>query len=291
MHRIITLLQFLWITGLLISCQDVTEIDVPDSETAVSISGRITDSKGGYVTVSTTANYFAQGETPRIDGARVRLFEDGFMVAEMLRDSVPGLYTTTFNGTIGKSYEIEVEIPEVDATLKASTWRSKPEELKRVFEIDSINIMELNRNSVPQVFNPGFYALMYFQEPPGVGDAYRITRWKNDSLFTQSIFLFDDSNFDGFYVGDPAGIPPFNYYGRFDEQESDSAGIEIASLTREYFDFLALVANQVFNVGGTFDPPPETIIGNIYNADKPDEFGFGYFGASALSTGGIRYQP
>ncbi|HAD96600.1 MAG TPA: hypothetical protein DCG19_04285 [Cryomorphaceae bacterium] len=279
--------------ALLSSCQDVIEIDVPENQTAISITGRITDSKGGFAVVSTTANYFAQGETPKVEDARVLLFEDGIMVSEMQADSVPGLYTTTFNGSVGSRYEVEVEIMEGNPTFKAGTWRSRPEPMLRVFGIDSIRVRGLNRNTVPQVFTEGAYALMYFQEPPGRGDAYRVTRWKNDSLFTQSIFIFDDSNFDGRYIGDKNGIPPFNYFGPFDEKvgRKDSAGIEIASISRDYFDFLNLVGNQVFNVGSTFDPPPETIIGNIYNVSNPEEYGFGYFGASALSSGGARYKP
>ena len=42
--------------ALLSSCQDVIEIDVPENQTAISITGRITDSKGGFAVVSTTAN-------------------------------------------------------------------------------------------------------------------------------------------------------------------------------------------------------------------------------------------
>ncbi len=291
MKTVFFISKILIIVFLLSSCQDVIDIDVPENQASISISGRITDSQGGYAVVSTTANYFTQGETPKVENAKVFLFEDGSMVTEMLPDSVPGLYTTSFNGSIGKEYEIEVQVMDNNPAFKAGTWRSSAETMQRIFTIDSIRIRQLDRNTAPQVFEKGSYALMYFQEPPGQGDAYRITRWKNDSLFTQTIFIFDDSNFDGLYVGEKGRIPAFNFFGPFDEGENDSAGIEVASLTRNYFDFLELVGSQVFNVGSTFDPPPETIIGNIYDVSSPDEYGFGYFGASAISTGGVRYNP
>ncbi|MGB0176102.1 MAG: DUF4249 family protein [Owenweeksia sp.] len=291
MKNILVIFRILTLTLILASCQDVIKIDVPDNQVAISISGRITDLKGGYVVVSTTANYFAQGETPKVNDARVFLFEDGIMVSEMLPDSLPGLYTTSYNGSVGRDYEIEVQVMDNNPVFRAGTWRSKTETMQRIFSIDSIRVRELNRNTVPQVFNEGSYALMYFQEPPGKGDAYRVTRWKNDSLFTQSIFIFDDVNVDGLYIGEKDRVPAFNYFGPFNEKRTDSAGIEIASLTREYFNFLTLLSSQVFNVGSTFDPPPETIIGNIYDVSDPDEYGFGYFGASALSSGGARYNP
>lgn len=279
------------ISILFTSCQDVIELDVPDSAQSVAISGRVSDQGTTFVTVSTTAGFFSQGQTPRVENAAVVLLEDGDTAAILTPDSVPGLYSTPYNGILGKSYEVSVEIFPGNDAYAASIWKSKPEILTRVYAIDSLQVRFLDRSTTPQVFDAGYYALMFFQETLGEGDNYRITRWKNDSLFTREIFIFEDDFFDGRYIGEdsPFGIPAFNFFGPFDEDQKDSITVEVASISDDYFDFLTIVNEQVFQVGSTFDPPPQTIVGNIYNAEKPAEFGYGYFSASATSIDGVRF--
>ena len=268
------------------ACQEVVELDVPTSDPRVAIVGRVTDSEGTRVTVSVSAPYFSQTTTPKVNDARVLLFEDGVMVSELTRDSLDGVYSSTYNGFVGKTYEIQVEIPSGSANYKQSTWRSFPELLKPTVVLDSFNVRLLRR---PIVFEDGFYAQVYFRELPGRGDYYRITRWRNDSLITQDINITDDEAIDGFYFGQ-SPIPAFAYTGPL-ERDGDSLGLEISSITEDYYSYLALIVTQVFQVGSTFDPPPAPVIGNIYNVDNKEEYGFGYFAASALATGGATYKP
>lgn len=277
----------------LASCQDVVELELEDSSKRIVIDGRITDSSPNYVEVSTTAPYFDQGPTNRVSNCAVVLYEDGDTVAILVPDSIPGLYSTSFQGEIGKDYEISVEVFPGNATFEASVWKSSPETLKRVYTIDSLNIRQLDRNTVPQTFQEGFFALMYFQEIPGVGDNYRIRRWINDSLFTQEIFTFEDDFFDGRYVGGTGlfSIPAFNIYGPFDEEISETLRVEVSSISDDFSSFLDVLDEQVFQVGGPFDPPPQSIIGNIYNLENPSEYGLGYFYAGALSIKEITFSP
>ncbi len=277
------------ITGFLIltSCQDVVTIDVPNSSIGINIVGRVTDSADTYVTVSVTAGYFDQGQTPRIENATVFLYENGSRVSELLPDSLAGLYSTNFRGSIGNSYEIEVQIPAGNPNFEQSTWRSFPETMNRVLRFDSSNVRSLNRNTSPQVFTEGDYALVYFQEPLGKGDNYRFRLWENDSLVTNDITVFFDDVIDGEYFGGDV-IPAFDYFGPFDNN-GDSATLEVSSLTREYREYLELIAQLAFQVGSTFDPPPAPVTGNIYNVDNPQQSGYGYFTASAVDMITTRY--
>lgn len=267
------------------SCQEVVDLDVPNSAPNIVVVGRVTDTHGTEVKVSVTAPYFSQQETPKINDARVFLFEDGTMVTELLRDSLPGSYSSVHNGTIGKTYEIQVEIPAGSEHFRESTWRSQPEILRPTVEIDSLKVQFLSR---PLVFEDGYYAQAYFRELPGQGDHYRITRWRNDSLITQDINITDDVAIDGFYFGGDQ-IPAYAFTGPL-ERKGDSLSLEISSISEDYYDFLNLIISQVFQVGSTFDAPPAPVIGNIYNMDNPEQYGFGYFAASALARGGITYK-
>ncbi len=270
---------------VLSSCQEVVELDVPNSAPNVVISGRVTDTEGARVMVSVTAPYFSQSATPKINDAKVFLFEDGTMVSELTRDTAQGSYSSTYNGSIGRSYEIQVAIPAGNPNFRESTWRSTPEILRPTVVLDSFNVQFLRR---PQVFEEGVYAQVYFQELPGKGDHYRITRWRNDSLVTQDINITDDVAIDGFYFGGPV-IPAFAYTGPL-ERKGDSLGLEISSISEDYYNFLNLIISQVFQVGSTFDPPPAPVIGNIFNEDDPEVYGFGYFAASSLASGGVTYK-
>lgn len=285
-------ISFLFFLLFLVSCQDVIELDVEDGSKRIVIDGRISDRSPNYVEVTTTAPYFDQGPTNRVSNCAVVIYEDGDTAAVLVPDSIPGLYSTSFQGEIGKQYEISVEVFPGNEAFEASVWKSNPETLKRVFSIDSLNIRKLNRNTTPQTFEEGYFALMYFQEPPGLGDNYRIRRWLNDSLFSSEVFTFEDDFFDGRYIGGSGlfAIPAFNLFGPFDEDEKDIFRVEVSSITDDYSSFLGVLAEQVFQVGGPFDPPPQTIIGNIYNLDDPSEFGLGYFSASALDQGQITFS-
>lgn len=278
---------------IIASCQDVIELDLEDGAKRIVIDGRISNSSPNYVEVTTTAGYFDQGSTNRVSNCAVVLYEDGDTVAILSPDSIPGLYSTSFQGEIGKEYEISVEVFPGNDAFDASVWKSSPELLKRVYSIDSLNIRKLNRNTTPQTFEEGYFALMYFQEIPGVGDIYRIRRWLNDSLFTQEIFTFDDEFFDGRYVGGSGlfSIPAFDIYGPFDEDKSETLKVEVSSISVEFSSFLDILNAQIFQVGGPFDPPPQAIIGNIYNLENPSEFGLGYFTAGAVDIKEITFVP
>ena len=267
------------------SCQEVIDLDIPTTDPRVSVVGRVTDSEGTSVTVSVSAPYFSQTTTPKINDARVLLFEDDVMVSELTRDSLEGVYSSSYNGIIGKTYEIQVEVPAGSANYKESTWRSFPELMRPTVVLDSFKVELLRR---PIVFEDGYYAQVFFRELPGSGDYYRITRWRNDSLITQDINITDDVGFDGFYFG--IDLPAFAYTGPVD-RVGDSLGLEVSSISEEYFSYLGLIVTQVFQVGSTFDPPPAPVIGNIYNMDNKEEYGFGYFAASALAQGGATYKP
>ncbi len=287
MKRLLSIFSIALLAISLSSCQEVVDIDVPDTDPLLTVVGRVSDKAGTNVTVSVSAPYFSQVTTPKVNDARVFLFENDVMVSELQQDTLlDGYYSSGYNGKIGSSYEILVEIPAGSPNYAQSSWRSTPEVMRPTVTLDSFDVKFLQR---PLVFEEGYYSQVYFRELPGRGDHYRIIRWYNDSLVSQDISITDDLGIDGAYFGSP-GLPAFAYTGPLDRL-TDSLGIEISSISESYYNYLAVIIAQVFQVGSTFDPPPAPVIGNIYNADNPEQYGYGYFGASALATGGTSYKP
>ncbi len=268
-------------------CQDVIEIEVPESQPLLVIDGLVTDVEGSWIELSTSAPYFDEGITPRINQASIYLYENDILVAEFAQvDSTRGRYFSSYKGSVGNSYFVEIDIPEDEPNFRQSTWRTTPTEMKRVLNVDSANYRLLNRRTNPQAFEEGVYALAYFREPKGEGDTYRVKRWLNDSAFSSDLFLIEDLGFDGLYFGQPP-IGGFAVYGPL--ATGDSLSFEISSLSRDHYDYLSLLLQQVFQVGSTFDPPPAPLYGNVYNKDDKDQLGFGYFGASALEEATVYY--
>lgn len=285
------LLAFISAIVLLSACQDVIELNTETYKTTLVIDGRITDTLGTSVKLSTTANYFEQGETPSVNNATVTLYENNVPVAVLEKStSESGLFTSPFNGEVGNTYFLLIEVANDNATgLGGTTWQTNTQMLHRTFAFDSLSIKYLDENTTPLSINAGQFVLGYFTEPQGVGDFYRLRYWKNDSFITQSLDILTDEFSDGVSFG-TYPIPPYVVYGAIDE-DKDSITIEVSSISEDYYDYLTLLREQIFQVSSPFSAPPALIQGNVYNANNPQEFGFGYFEASALSRSSIVFNP
>jgi hypothetical protein len=272
---------FIFILTLIVftSCQDVIELDLPDTPPLILINGRLTDVDSVFVTVETTAPYFSQAPNPVISEALVDLFEDNTWVARLV-EVRSGLYVANFQGKMGHEYHIEVTIADDFGSIKAGTWRSTPERMNRIFEIDSIFIDSLPAQ--PPFRVAGRYPFFMFTEPAGRGDNYRLRRWIDDSLLNrpQDLQVFNDDFGDGRSFNN-VDVDAIQFLG--DTVESGRTyRIEVASISRQHFNFLSLIFQQTVQVGSTFDPPPAPIIGNIRSVDRPSEVALGYFVASAV---------
>jgi len=286
------LLTLFFIASLVWSCTDVIDLDLDDQVRTLAIDGRITDSSGCKVVLSITGNYLEDGQLPRIDDAEVYLFENGTLIGQLQNDSL-GLYTSALTGSIGNSYHLEIELPE-SYGLPVS-WKTLKTTMPRMLQYDSLRVEYRDRNSRPPEFTAGSYAVVYFNEPEGVGDYYRIRRWKNDSLITASLFNISDENFDGRSFGYPSdgetdlqALPPFSVLGPIDA--GDSISVEISSIPEDFYNYLNLVAEQVFQVGSPFDAPPVEIVGNLVQTNDTTQIGYGYFTASATEVKSVVFE-
>jgi hypothetical protein len=296
MYRKFLILVCTLSVALLSSCQDVVDLEVPDSPPEIVINGVISDQKPAQVNLSTTDAFFENNEVPKISDAQVSLFKNNALVEVLsAQPEEPGLYLGTQLGQIGGSYHLEVIIPEGYPGRVSGTFLTQPELLKPVSTLDSIAIRPLDRTtSPPAFFNPGDYALIFFRERPGQGDIFRLRRWLNDSLFARDLITIEDQGFDGQYIGDT--IPPIAIFGPFEDlidpgqTTPDTFKVRFESISTNYADFLQLIDEQT-SVGSPFDAPPALILGNVYRQGNPNDYAFGYFHASAYSQKSVIRQP
>ena len=280
MKRIQLYLSVIFVS-LIVSCQDIIDLDLPEGDKLVVLNGLVSDTLPVWVDVLQTANYNEDGRIPDIDGATVFLFEDDVQAIQLLQDT-SGRYTADFTGTIGKSYHIQVIIPQSHPELGGTIWESAPELMRYVSPIDS-----MYQKYLPQdIFqDEGRYVFYQFTDPLGAGDRYRIRIWENDTVGDQAgdIIVFEDLFFDGRSFDD-IDLPAIQINGS-PAKPGHTFKVEHTSISKAYLDYLSLVQEQTTQVGGLFDPPPALLRGNIFGITEPSKTALGYFAASANQYG------
>jgi hypothetical protein len=294
MKNIINICKISLILLLFAACTDVVELDVPAAEPEIVVDGELTNDRDVFVKLSQTAGFFDNADFLNISGAQVSIFEDGQEVSTLAESSTTaGLYESNFRGSINKTYRIRIEIGGNVPDKIAGIWWSDLDTMRAVPPLDSLKQASLDRNTTPQAFFPGEYALLYFGDLPGEGDFYRIVRNLNDSVFAQESIIFSDEGVDGAYFG--GGIfPAVAIYGPFNEPEvgelPDSLGVTMQSVSPDFNNFMTVLNSQV-NTGSPFDAPPALVLGNIRKEGEAGTFGFGYFRVVGSSRIGLVYQP
>lgn len=261
---IILLLPFaLW------SCEDVVDLELPEGESLLVVDGQITDRQGDTrVLLTRSVPYFDEEGNPPVEGAIIELFEDSSLVSTFLEVGL-GRYISTYTGVTGKSYHIEISLPD------GSTYSSMAEILPRVPPIDSVYY---RFETDLQFLEDGYYVYFATQELEGQPEFYRWKFYFNGDYQNSQfdINIANDDFVDGNYVVDFAvDFEPFNI--------GDTVTVEQYSTTRSYYDYWVLIQTQVTQVGGPFDPPPAPVIGNMVRTDDSNEPVLGYFSAHGLS--------
>lgn len=293
MKRIQLYILLFTLLGLFQACTDVVELDVDAAEPELVVDGFLSNDGFSYVKLSQTAAYFDNADFTAISGAKVSLYKDGQEVLVYTESNdQAGFYESNYLGDFLSVYQLKIEIDNGPDKI-VGTWWSDPDTLRAVPNIDSLQQRRLNRNTTPQAFQDGEYAVMFFGDLPGAGDFYRVIRSLNDSVFAQENNFISDEGFDGIYFGQ-GFIPPINIYGPFEDPENgsqpDSLGVILQSVSPAFFDYMQILNSQV-QTGSPFDAPPALVLGNMYQENDADAHAFGYFRVVGSSRNGIRYQP
>ncbi|MFK7772490.1 MAG: DUF4249 domain-containing protein [Saprospiraceae bacterium] len=255
------------------SCQDVIELEVPDGEVLLVVDGWLTDQEGEkQVLISTTANYFDNSISPKVENAMVVLFDENGVI-DTLIESNSGRYITNYEGVVGKTYHIYIR------TTSGEEYESNPEMLKFVSAIANVQA-EFREETAFE--DEGYYVSIDTEEPLGVGDFYRWKQYVNDTLLNEPFDLLYAS--DEFVDGNP--IIGFDVTTK-PLSLGDSYRVQQLSISREAFDFFTQLQTQTAFVGSLFDSPPAALEGNMVSVNSTDKKVLGYFGVSAVSEIGM----
>lgn len=283
-------LIFLVLTILLLtSCQDVIDVELPQTDTKLVVNALIrVDLAAEFIPVSVsvaeTSDFFGNNEVTKLENAVIfygvpnpnapELFEN--LGSSSLAEIAPGsgIYEPDPNFSSDQRIPTSVLAQDIIFVLVI-------EHKGRRYSARSGFTSTVNLNSVEQEI------VTFFGE-----EQTELTITISDSIETEDYYVFDFgfSNFlvveDEFFNGQQFS---FSYF--YDESFETGTELDISILgaDKEFANYIDLILEQTENNGGVFQTPAATVRGNIFdvtgldnvnifdNVDRPNDFALGYF--------------
>lgn len=296
-NALIIAFSCMWVSA----CVDEVELPARSIASRLVVEGLITNEAPPYsVKLTFTGAYnsliYGQAEIP-VNGAVVKLVEVGGKTIMLEQDALsPAYYWTSdssFVGRVGGRYQIAVTLPD------GKSYISDPEELRAVPAIERL-YAEYRQRPEAEISVPDHYEILLdTKDPATAGDYYRWSgysyvprlstgepigfgiccNWCWVPIYGSRSEVMSDMLVNGNTVSRKSIMQsPVYYAGRHYVE------VRQYSLTKSAYQFWVKFEEQRKRTGSLFDPLPASIEGNVHQADKPDLFALGYFGASAVST-------
>ncbi len=291
MKSIIKYIYSIFLSVSLMSCEDVIQLNVPETEKYLVVEGTITNVAGEQFIKLTESQALLSTTAPNaVTNATVKVTDNTGRVYEFKDTKNEGKYiwtpstATEAMGAIGKTYTLRIDV-------NGESYQAVSE-LKRLPKIDSIvykyedspRVNQTADNKPKQGYDANFYAKDFV----GVGDCYRVKVYKNGKMFSgaDNIVIAYDALLNKSSVGDGLmfilplrrAISPELY------AENDKLKVELNSITEPHFDFWTQFRTELNNTG-LFSTPAARIPCNVINISAtPKKQAAGWFGTSAVTS-------
>jgi hypothetical protein len=255
MKRPFYLIGLLLLVSLFPSCEDVIEVDLPQSKPRLVVDALIrVPASENYspvmVRLTTTAPFNAV-DVPPVSGAAVSLSVQN--KTYKLKDAGDGIYQGELPKNLITTENIRLDIYYKEERYTAST------RMVSAVPIDSLS------QGTGTLFS---------------GDETEIVVNYTDPAPSRDYYLFDlDFNFyllseDSFYQGNSFS---FSYF--YENLEADqTVNIKILGVDKPFYDYMSIVIAQTGqDAAGPFEAPPAEVKGNIINTTNPENYPLGYF--------------
>jgi len=262
-----TILSILSLAFLLVSCEDIIEIDLDTMETKLVIEGSINDLDDPCtIKLSTSGNYFEPGIYPTVSGAMITVTDEYGTEAEF-EETEPGLYTSEDLEVFeNRSYTLLVQSEGEDYLAEGT--------IPQKVLIDSLAF------DIPPFmyeFDEGYMVTCYLQDPEAYRNYYRMKAYKKgdpeNSETTKYIFNDDFMNGNMMFM-------PWENEAFF---PMDTVVVELHTLDKSTYDYYFTLNSLAGGMFGASNPAnPDTNLSND---------ALGYFGAYTVSRDTIVILP
>ncbi|MCF8335806.1 MAG: DUF4249 domain-containing protein [Bacteroidales bacterium] len=262
------------------SCED-EEIswNVGNAPAMLVVEGSFTsEMKQHRITLSKTADYFINKQTPRVTGAEVSI-TDGITTFEFEeKPGEQGVYESRqeVSGRAGHSYTLNIYL---DEPINNETHYQARETMIKGIDLESMEAF-LYENPFYEGGLPmdSVFLLTYIYgpEPKATDNFYMVNLYRNGKLLRDTIdereIYSDKEQLDGEYVNSLFFSESF--------RPGDTASVKISTVSKSYQQFVESIQNIANQSGNPFDlsGPPANAIGNIEGGEA-----MGYFRVSYVS--------
>lgn len=272
------MLILLWASSLLLSCEDVIQIEASEVDQNWVVDGKISNLAGDtYVIIRQSGAYFGDLSDQAISQAQVQVTQRSPQGQEDIipfESNAEGVYLpvdTAFVGLEEHQYELWVQVGGEE--LHALTSMPKGIDIRQLY-------FEYHDENSPELAE-GYYLYGSLDDDPLVRNYYRVEFWQNgkpQKETAEQIFVFDDLVFDG--VEDMDGM--FGYWGVDDDEPfplltGDTLILKVGAIDAEAHAFFKALSDTPFQ-GGLFGRNPANVPTNIQGGE-----GLFYAGAFFVS--------
>lgn len=255
-----TCILFILVT-ILLSCEDVIEVDVPNSEPRLNVDAylnlftRETPIRlEGGVRLTLSANFF-EDEVPLVENAVV-----------FITDLTSGVnYPFTYTGQDGLYLPQNPEdftdldtVYELNVTYEDEIYTAEAP-FTPVAPISKVT------QGTRTLFDEGEIEVIVEFTDDGTRDDYYLYDFGFDQFGTLEDRFFQGKEFRG-----------SSFYGEDDVVPGDTITVKAYGIDEQYFNYFELILEQV-EESGPFATLPSTTRGNIINTTDFDNFALGYF--------------
>lgn len=253
---------------ILISCEDVIDVDLDTAEPRLVIDASIdwqknTTGTEQKIRLSMTTAYY-NAEFPKVSGADVTISNSSNTVFNFVENAGTGEYIcNNFQPVIGETYTLKV-------VVNGETYTAT-EKMMSVVKIED-NIDQNNEGGM-------------------AGDEVEITYYYQDDGSQLNYYLYSNKipqvAFPQYEVEDnddtQGGLTPV-YFSHKDLKPGDVVNIKLYGISKRYYEYFRKLLNASGNDGNPFSTTPTDVRGNILNQTNSGNFAYGYFRLSEVDV-------
>ncbi|WP_298346513.1 DUF4249 domain-containing protein [uncultured Algibacter sp.] len=258
------LFKIIFITLILVSCEDVIDVDVNSSEPRLVIDASIhwlknTPGNSQFIKLSLTAPFF-DNDIPAASGAVVSVSDSNNNVFNFIEDGNSGIYRNeNFNPILGEVYSLNI--------LYNNEIYVATETMTPVASIDMVEQKDDGGFSGEEIEIKAFYT------DPENTENYYLFEFSVISRNTSTLEVYDDEFTNGNQI--------FAFYSNENLEAGDELIITNSGISERTYEFLNILLQQTDeDSGDPFETQPATVRGNCINQTNPDNFPLGYFRVS-----------
>ncbi|MEL6822096.1 MAG: DUF4249 domain-containing protein [Calditrichota bacterium] len=284
--KTIFLYMLLLFCYLLIGCETVIDLDLPQSQQRLVVEGRIEKVKGvnsgmQRIRLSLTEDFFNTELPPVATGASVLVTDASGRSWEFAEStSEPGLYSTdSLFAEIDMTYTLLIQYDGEEYEAQ--------ETLHAVPPIDSIYQVFVEENEFE---DEGLRARIDYRDPINEQNYYLWEQYADGELqlvpdpgnkfnLIASDEFYNGQQVVGYEPNEEAILEP-----------GQTVMIRQVALSQQTYSYYFIIFEQTSSAD-LFDPPPATIRGNVVNKTNSDNYALGYFSAAEVAERSLVIVP